>query len=73
MSKKTGITEHGQLDAMPDSAFINAPAPVETTIVTFQLSHQWFIGDRWLLNSKFRVGQDETDDTLFNPLPEAFQ
>ncbi|MFT7411952.1 MAG: iron complex outermembrane receptor protein [Paraglaciecola sp.] len=64
---------NGQLDAMPDSAFINAPAPVETTIVTFQLSHQWFIGDRWLLNSKFRVGQDETDDTLFNPLPEAFQ
>ena len=64
---------NGDLEAMPNNTFINADTKVDTTITTFEVSHQWYVDQNWLLNTKVRVGKDDTDDALFNPLPEAFQ
>lgn len=64
---------NGDLEAMPINAFVNADTQIDTTITTFEVAHQWYVGQNWLLNSKFRVGQDDSNDALFNPLPEAFQ
>ncbi|OUS12569.1 hypothetical protein A9Q89_05535 [Gammaproteobacteria bacterium 53_120_T64] len=64
---------NGDIDALPRSRYLGGDTEVETSIVTLQLSHEWFINQNWALNSKFRIGQDDTDDELFNPVLEAQQ
>ncbi|MBL4783147.1 MAG: TonB-dependent receptor [Porticoccaceae bacterium] len=64
---------NGDIGALPRSRYLGGDTEVETSIYTLQLSHEWFINQNWALNSKFRIGQDDSDDELFNPVLEAQQ
>lgn len=64
---------NGDVSVLPRERYLGGDTEVETEIYTFQLTHEWFIDDNWALNSKFRVGHDDTDDALFNPFPATTQ
>lgn len=64
---------NGDLDVLPESRYLGGDTEVDTRIYNFQLTHEWFINPDWALNSKFRIGRDNTDDELFNPVVEAQQ
>ena len=63
----------GDIYALPRERFLGGDTKVETQIANLQVTHAWFVNDNWALNTKFRIGQDDTDDALFNPLVESFQ
>ncbi len=63
----------GDIYALPKETFLGGNTDVETQITTFQATHAWFINNDWALNTKFRIGKDDTDDALFNPLDESLQ
>ncbi len=61
------------ISALPAHRYLGGDTDVDTHITTFQLTHEWFVDDNWALNSKFRIGHDDTDDALFNPFPANVQ
>ena len=63
----------GDISVLPNNTYLGGGTEVETDIYTFQLTHEWFINNDWVLISKFRLGQDDTDDELYNPFPEGVQ
>ena len=64
---------NGDISALPEDRYLGGETEVDTSIYTFQLTHEWFIDNNWALNSKFRMGRDDTDDALFNPFPATIQ
>lgn len=64
-------TIDGDISALPRERFLGGDTEVDTKITTFQATHEWFVNDDWALNTKFRIGRDDTDDALFNPVDAA--
>jgi len=64
---------NGDLSVLPESRYLGGGTEVDTSIYTFQLTHEWFVNDNWVLISKFRLGNDDTDDALYNPFTAELQ
>jgi iron complex outermembrane receptor protein len=64
---------NGDIRALPKETFLGGDTNIETQITTLQATHEWFINNDWALNTKFRIGKDDSKDALFNPLEESLQ
>jgi iron complex outermembrane receptor protein len=74
LTRDQGIAAiNGDISVLSNNTYLGGGTEVETDIYTFQLTHEWFINNDWALISKFRLGHDDTEDELFNPLAEGLQ
>lgn len=63
----------GDISILSNNTYLGGGTEVETDIYTFQLTHEWFVNNDWVMISKFRLGKDDTDDELYNPFAEGVQ